>query len=91
MASAHLPLEPRRDVLGRELTALVGDDELEGEVEQEIAQLVPNASGIPFAQRMVQLERLLDQVRPERLSRLGPVPGTPGPEIAHHRLSASKR
>ena len=60
-------------------------------MEQQVAQLVPDGVVVTLAQRLVQLEHLLDQVRAERLTGLRPVPGAPRPEVAHHRQSASKR
>ena len=91
MTPAHLALESVGHVVRRELAALLGDDELQGQMEQQVAELVPDGVALALAQRVVELEHLLDQVRPERLAGLRPVPGAPGPEVAHHRQRASKR
>ncbi len=91
MAAAHLRLEARRPRRPAELAALLRDDELKGQVQQQVAQLVADGAGLAFAQRVVELEHLLDQVGPQRLAGLRPVPGAAGPEVAHHRQGASKR
>jgi len=91
MAPAHLPLEALGDVVRRELAELLGDHQLERQVEQQIAQLVPDGVALALAQRLVELEHLLDQVRTERFAGLRLVPGAPCPEVAHHRQGASKR
>ena len=80
-----------RDFVGGELAALLRDHQLEREVKQQVADLAADPAGVALAQRVVQLQRFLDQVRPQRLPRLGPVPGAPPAEVAHHRQSASKR
>ena len=91
MAPAHLGLESGRDVVSGELAQLFRDDQLEGEVQETIAQLIPDRAGLAFAQRVIELEDLLDQIRPERLAGLRAIPGAPRPQVAHHRHRTSKR
>ena len=91
MAAPHLALQLVGHVVGGELAPLLRDHELKGEVEQEVAQLARGWPRLPLAQRVVQLQHLLDQVGTERLAGLGPVPGAPRAEVAHHRQRASKR
>ena len=91
MPAAHFPLELGRDVIRCELTALFGDHQLKGEVQQEVTQLVPDGGRLAFPQRVVQLEDFLDQVRAQRLSGLRPIPRAAQPQVAHHRQCASKR
>ena len=47
MAPPHLALEPVGDVVGGELAPLLGDHELKGQVEQQIAQLAPDRAASP--------------------------------------------
>ena len=68
-------LEPVGHVVGDELAALLGDHQLKGQVQQQVAQLVPDRVGVALAQRVVQLQHLLDQVGAQRLAGLRPVPG----------------
>ena len=91
MAPAHLALELLRHVVRGELAALLGDHELERQVEQQVAHLAPDGVRLALAQRVIQLQHLLDEIGPQRLPGLRPVPGTPTAELAHHRERASKR
>src|SRR5207247_9472320 len=91
VAPPHLVLQPRGHLVGGELAELFGDDELEGEMQHQVAQLVTNRARFALAQRMIELERLLDQVRTKGLAGLGAVPWAPCPELAHHGQSTSKR
>jgi hypothetical protein len=91
MPPAHFPLELVRDLPGGELVPLFGDHQLERQVKQKVAQFASDLGGLAVAEGVVQLERLLDQVRPQRFSGLGPVPGAPPAEVTDHRQSASKR
>src|SRR3954471_5032049 len=47
--------------------------------------------GITLTQRVVQLQNFFDQVGPQRLAGLGPIPGTARAEISHHCHGASQR
>ncbi len=91
VAPTHLLLEARDDVVRGELAPLLRDRQLKRQVQQEIAQLVPDGGDVRLAQRVVQLQHFLDQVRTQGLAGLGPVPGTAPAEIAHHGEGASKR
>ena len=91
MPAPHLRLEVVRHVVRGELAPLLGDHELEREVQQQVAQLLANRARVGLAQRVVELQHLLDQVGPQRFAGLRPVPGTPGAEVPHHRHRTSKR
>jgi hypothetical protein len=56
-----------------------------------LKKFCPDASGVAIAERVIKLEDLLDQIGADGLAGLDPVPGTAGPEVAHHRDRASKR
>jgi hypothetical protein len=91
MATAHLAFKLVGNLVSGELVSLFRDHQLEGEVQQEIADLAPDVLRLPFAECVVQLQHLLDQVGPQGLPGLGTVPRTPAAEVTHHRESASKR
>ena len=78
-------------ILGRELQPFLSQHELPGEVEQQVGYLAPDRRRISRADRLVQLVDLFDQVRPERVAGLNPIPGAPHPEVPDHRHRASKR
>ena len=59
-------------------------------MQQEIAELVADGGGFALAQRMIELEHFLDQVRAQRLPGLRPVPRTALPEVAHHRAARAQ-
>ena len=84
-------LELAGDLVAGELAQLLGDDELKGQMKQQIADLSADLVGLSFAQRVVQLQHFLDQVGTKRLPGLRPIPGAPIPQVAHHRHRASKR
>jgi hypothetical protein len=60
-------------------------------MQQQVAQLVAHRFGIVGLDGVIELVRFLDQVGTERLRRLGAVPGTPLPQLAHESESTSKR
>ena len=91
MPASHLRLELVGHLVGGELAQLLGQDQLQGQVEQQVAQLVPDRTRVAVAERLVQLEHLLDQVGAQGLPGLGPVPGAPLAQVPHHRHRASKR
>ncbi len=91
MPPLHLPLHRIGHVVRAEFPTVLRQHELPGEVQQEIAQLVANALGVVVAQRMVQLQDLLDQVGTERLAGLHPVPGAPRPEVPNQGDRSPKR
>jgi hypothetical protein len=91
MPPPHLLLEPARDRLGPELAPLFRDDDLEGDVEQQVAELLAHRAGVVVADGLVELERLFDEVRAQRLRGLRGVPRTPRPEVAHEYHGTSKR
>jgi hypothetical protein len=91
VTALHLFLEVVGDLIGGELAVLVCKDELPGQVEQQIRDLVPDRAAIVVAQGLVQLEDLLDQVRPQGFPGLNPIPGAPPAKVPDHRDSTSKR
>jgi hypothetical protein len=91
MAPPHLHLQLGGHILRGKFAALATNDELEGEVEQEIAELIANGGDAAFGQRLIQLEHLLDQVRPKCFASLCPIPGTPPPQITDHCHGTTKR
>ena len=91
MAALHLAHDAIGDVVGSELAALLGDHELPGEVEQEVAELLADGVGILLAERVVELEHFLDQVGPQRLPGLRAVPGAAHAQVPHEVEHASKR
>ena len=70
---------------------LLGQDQLPGQVKQQIRHLFADGGRITLRDGMVQLEHLLEQVRTDGLAGLDPVPGAALAEIPDHRQSASKR
>jgi hypothetical protein len=91
VTALHLFLEVIGDLIGGEFAMLVRQDQLPGQMEQEVRDLVPDRSAIVVAQGLVQLEDLFDQVRPQSFPGLDPVPGAPSAEVPDHRDSTSKR
>ncbi len=91
VAPAHLVLQLAGYVVAGELAQLFGDDELKGQVKQQVADFSADLTGLSFAERVVQLQHLLDQVGPQRLAGLRPIPGAPISKFPHHRHRTSKR
>ena len=83
MAALHLAHDAIGDVVRRGLAPLLRDDELPGQVEQEVAEFLADRVGIFLAQRVVELEHFLDQVGTQRLPRLRAIPGAPHPQVLH--------
>ncbi len=90
MAPPHLLLDRVREILGAEATGLFCQDDLEGDVQQQVAEFGPNRVRI-VGDRVVQLESLFDEIRPQALGGLGGVPGTPFAQFPHEFDNASKR
>ena len=74
-----------------ELSQLLGEDQLPGQVQEEIPHLVPQLGRISGADGLVHLEHFLDQVGAQGVPGLGPVPGAPDAEVPDHLHGASKR
>jgi len=91
MPAPHLLLHGLHHVFGAKETSLLAQHDLEGKVEQQIAQLVSHSPGIALAQGMIQLENLFDEVGPKRLRCLRSIPRASLPEIAHQDDRPSKR
>src|SRR5204863_2978564 len=67
MPAAHLDLEILGHLRGREFLPLLRDHQLKGKVKQQIAQLTANDIALALAERVVELQHLLDQVRTQGL------------------------
>ena len=91
VAALHLGLEVGGGLVRGELAELLGQHQLPGEVEQEIADLAADLGRVAFADGMIELVDFFEEIGPERLAGLHPIPGAPVPEIAHHPHGASKR
>ncbi len=79
----HLRLEPPVDRVGVERAGLLGHDDLEREVEEEVAQLPLELPRRAFPDRVHHLVGFLEEMGNERLRGLRPVPGAFGPQEAH--------
>src|SRR5439155_958009 len=91
MPPPHLLLECARDDFRVELRPLFRDDDLKREMQQQVAQLVAHRFGIVGLDRLIELERFLDQIGTECLRALRAVPRTPLSQLAHESQSTSKR
>lgn len=87
----HLVLHRTHHVLGPKEASLLAQHDLEGEVQQEISQLVSNTLWVALAQSVVQLEGFFYEIGPERLRGLRSIPRASPPEIAHQEDRTSKR
>src|SRR5687768_5710349 len=65
---------------------------MEHRLEQEVAQLLFQANGIPFVDSVEQLVGLIQKVTAKARVRLGPVPGTTvgPPKAGHHSNQIEK-
>ena len=91
MPPLHLGLEIAGHLVRGELAQLLGQHQLPGEMEQQIGHLAPDRRRVSRPERLVQLVDLLDQVRPQRIPGLDPVPGAPdsgGPGPSPSRVQA---
>ena len=64
---------------------------MEQHLEQHVAQLFSHLGVVVVANRLVELVRLLDQVRSQRIVGLVGVPLAPRAQIAHQRERIFKR
>src|SRR5438046_2364031 len=90
MPPPHLLFQRACDRLGVQRLALFADDDLEREVEQQVAELVAQGCSSVVLQGLVELEHFLDQVGAECLRRLRAVPGAAGSQVAHQREGAGE-
>src|SRR5690625_87493 len=76
----------RLHLLVIERALLLGDDRVEGDLEEHVPQLVDDRTGITRSERIDRLTRLLEQVLPERGMGLLAVPGAAVrcPQDAHY-------
>ena len=88
VAPPHLLLEPPRHGFRVEAALLIADHDLKREVQQQVAELVTQRRGVAVVNRLVELEHLLDEVRPERFGGLGAVPGAAAAKISNQGESA---
>ncbi len=91
MPPSHLRLEEAGDFRRGGFAQLLCQDELPGEVQEEVTQLLADGLGVALAQGVIQLEELLDQVGAEGLPGLGAVPGTAAAKVPDHRHRTPKR
>ena len=91
MPAPHLRDQVVRHLGGGELAQFLRQDELPGQVEQEIPHLIPEEGRVAGAERLVDFEDFLDQVGAQRLPGLGPVPGAPDTQVPDHLHGTSKR
>jgi alanine racemase len=85
MASLHLRDEPIDDIMEVEGSPLLGDDRVEEDLQEEIAQLLAQQCVVGGAYRLLDLVSLLQQVRTEGLVGLRRVPLATAAEVAHQR------
>ena len=60
-------------------------------MQEQVAQLVPERDRVTNPNRLIQFEHFLDEVGPERLRGLRPVPGAPRAQGTDEDQSTSKR
>src|SRR5919108_2351301 len=90
MPAPHLCFERARHRLRVEFAALLPDHDLEGEVQQQVAQLVAQPGGIALREGLIELEGFFDQVGAQRRARLRAVPGAARAQVAHQREGAGE-
>src|SRR5437879_8043120 len=90
MPPPHFRFEGARHGLRVEFAPFLSDYDLEREVQQQIAQLVAQLGGLAVLEGLIELQRFFDQVRAQRLARLGMVPGTTRAQIADERERAGE-
>ena len=78
MAAAHFLLESRYDVFAGEGSLLFGDDDLESEVQEQVAQLVTELSVVTRVDGVDDFVSLLEEVAAEGSGGLGRVPRAVG-------------
>ena len=85
MAPDELVVDRPGDVMDVESLLLGGDLRVEDDLEEQVPQFVPEVAVLAVVQRVQHLVGLLDQVRPQGLVGLFPVPGTASlrPEFRH--------
>ena len=83
MPPPHFRFEGARHGLRVEFAPFLSDHDLERQVQQQIAQLVAQLRGLAVLECLIELQRFFDQIRAQRLARLGVVPGAARPQVAH--------
>jgi hypothetical protein len=74
MTASHLRLERADDVVGGECSALLGEDDLECDVEEEIAELAGQLGIVAGGYGIGGFVSLLEQVRQQGIRRLSGIP-----------------
>jgi hypothetical protein len=87
----HFALDGAHEVLGAELPALLGEYDLERDVKHHVPEFLANPPPLAETDGVVELHRLLDEVRSEGGRGLGGIPRTPTPKVAHQGDDAPKR
>ena len=90
MARLHLRLERFDDVGGPEGAALFGEHDLEGDVQEQIAEFSRQVAVVSGPDRVRDFVRLLEEIRAERLRRLLRVPRTADAQEADEREDAGE-
>jgi hypothetical protein len=84
MTPAHLRFELLDHARRSELLTLLAEHKLEGEMQQQIAELSADLVDVALAQCLVQLEGFLYEIGSKCFPGLGPVPGASLSEVPNH-------
>ncbi len=91
MAPLHLGLEIRGHLVRRELGLLLRQDQLPGQMQEQVSHFPADLSAIAAGDGVVEFVDFLDQVGTEGFPGLDSIPRAPFPKIGHHRHCAPKR
>ena len=91
MSTPHFTLQRRGNLRGPERGALFGQHDLEGQVQQQVAELVLQLGVILADDRIDRFVGLLQKVLRESSRGLGRIPRTVGAKKADQRESAVER
>ena len=89
--SLHLGFDRLRYVFRSERSRLLTEHDLEGDVQQQIAEFGLDLIGIVSGECLVQLQRLLDEVGAQGGAGLHAIPRAPFSEISDELDDAPKR
>src|SRR5687768_7654348 len=91
MPRPHLRHQRTGDVMRVEGASLGSNDRVKEHLEQNVGELLADLTVSAGAKRVVELVRLLEQVRTQRCVRLRGIPLAPRSQIAHERERIFKR
>ena len=83
VAAVHLLADAARDVVEGELARLLGDDRVEVDLQQKVAELLAEVVGVAGVDRLDRLGGLLLEVARERAMGLLPLPGAVATQPPH--------